>query len=320
MLKIYKKFLLSLGLIGLMTNSTWAAIAGFDFSVTPIAENVYSIVSPSYGLPTPENKGWNSNSHFIVTEKGVLVFDTGSSESIGKEIRRAIKSVTDKPVRWVINSHSHADHWLGNAGFTDTGAEIIASSLAVNTMKEDGQGAVDAFSRMTGGATGSTHIVYPTLLLAQGEKRNLGGVDVEFIFSNDAHSPGDVLMWLPQQKIIFGGDVLNSDWMPIITSHANVPNLIDTLYAVVKLNPAIVLTGHGKATTVKSVIRDADLLDGVWKLVKEAYEDGKKRDEILSHVSAKLGAKYRPLYKNFDSHIKQQVKMMYKKQKVIVSS
>ena len=105
-----------------VVNKTLSANADFDFSVTPIADNVYSIVSPSHGRPTPENKGWNSNSHFVVTDNGVLVFDTGSSELIGEGIISAIKSVTNKPVRWVVNSHSHADHWLGNAAFADTGA------------------------------------------------------------------------------------------------------------------------------------------------------------------------------------------------------
>ncbi|MFT4928860.1 MAG: cyclase [Phenylobacterium sp.] len=312
-LRIYSLMRL-IGLAGLMSNSAWAANTGFDFSVTPIADNVYSIVAPSFGLPTAQNKAWNSNSHFVVTKTGVLVFDTGSSESIGQEIKKAIKSVTDKPVRWVVNSHSHADHWLGNAGFADTGAEIIATGIAVATMKKYGQEDVAAFSRMTKGATDTTHIVYPTQLLAQGEKRNLGGLEVEFIFANDGHSPGDVLMWLPQQKIIFGGDVLNSQWMAIITPDANVPSLINTLHAVAKLNPAIVLTGHGKATTVKSVIRDADLLESVWQRVKKGYETEQKIDEILSQVSTLLGPKYRPLYNNFDSQIKQQVKVMVKKQ------
>ncbi|TWX67899.1 MBL fold metallo-hydrolase [Colwellia demingiae] len=312
MLKSFKNIIISTCLIGSMFNSAWAKNASFDFSVTPIADNVYSIVSPSFGLPTPENKGWNSNSHFVVTEKGVLLFDTGSSEIIGNEIKKAIKTVTEKPVRWVVNSHSHADHWLGNAGFIDAGAEIIASGRAVRVMKEDGQGPVDAFSRMTKGATGTTHVKYPTLLLSQGEKRNLGGLDVEFIFSNDAHSPGDILMWLPKQKIIFGGDVLSSQWMPILTYHGNVPHLIDTLYEVVKLNPEIVLTGHGKATSGKSIKRDADLVAGVWKLVKEGHDDNKNSDEIMLDVSDDLGPTYRPLYKNFDSEIKRYVELLYK--------
>lgn len=314
MLKTFKKIIISTCLIGTLFNCAWANNASFDFSVTPIADNVYSIVSPSFGLPTPENKGWNSNSHFVVTEKGVLLFDSGSSEIIGNEIKKAIKTVTDKPVLWVVNSHSHADHWLGNAGFTDTDAEIIASGRAVKIMREDGQGPVDAFSRMTKGATGSTQVVYPSLLLAQGEKRNFGGVNVEFIFSNDAHSPGDVLMWLPEQKIIFGGDVLSSQWMPILTYHGDVPNLIDTLNDVVKLKPDIVLTGHGEATTGKSVKRDADLIAGVWKLVKKGYQDDKKPTEIILDVNEKLGPLYKSQYDNFDSEIKRYVELMYKSQ------
>lgn len=310
-----QKILLTLGLIGLITNSAWAQNANFDFVVTPIAENVYSIISPSFGLPTPENKGWNSNSHFVVTEKGVLLFDTGSSELIGNKIKSAIKSVTDQPVRWVINSHSHADHWLGNAAFTDTGVEIIASNQALTTMKENGQGAVEFYSRVTKGAIGSTQLVYPTLIITQEQKRNFGGVAVEFIFSNDGHSPGDVLMWLPKQKIIFGGDVLSSDWMPIITHHGNVPSLINTLYTITKLNPTIVLTGHGRATTVKSVIRDADLLSSVWKQVKADYENDKKSNETLLDVRAKLGPKYRRLYKDFVSEIERHINLMYKLQR-----
>ncbi|WP_274050514.1 MBL fold metallo-hydrolase [Thalassomonas haliotis] len=311
-MKTFKKLLLPL--MGLMAHSTWAANTDLDFSVTPVAENVYSIISPSFGLPSAQNKGWNSNSHFVVTDKGVLVFDTGSSELIGQAIKKAISSVTDKPVLWVVNSHSHADHWLGNAAFTGSGAEIIASGQAAATMKKYGQEDVAAFSRMTKGATGTTEIAYPASLLAQGEKRRLGGVDIELIFSNDGHSPGDVLMWLPKQKIIFGGDVLNSDWMPIMTPDINVANLIDTLYAVANLKPAIVLTGHGKTTTVKSVIRDADLLAAVKKLVQDGYKNDKKPDEITVQASTKLGPKYRPLYKNFDAQIKEHVKQLYKEQ------
>jgi len=300
--------------MGLIINSSWAANVSFDFSVTPITKNVYSIVSPSLGLPTPENKGWNSNSHFVVTESGVLLFDTGSSESIGHGIKMAIKSVTDKPVRWVVNSHSHADHWLGNAAFIDSGVEIIASKKAFATMKDHGPGAVEFYSRVTKGTIGKTQLVYPTLLMAQKQKRNFGGLEVEFIFSNDGHSPGDILMWLPKQKIIFGGDVLSSDWMPIITGHGNVITLIDTLNTIVKLDPSIVLTGHGTVTTTKSLIRDADLLSRVWAQVRTGYEKSEKANEILSNVIDKLGVKYRPLYKDFDAEIERHVNLMYKLQ------
>ncbi len=314
MLKTLKKIIFPLCMVGLITNCTNVAEVPFNFEVTSITENVYSIVSPSLGMPTPDNKGWNSNSHFVVTEKGVLLFDTGSSESIGNGIKKAIKLVTNKPVRWVVNSHSHADHWLGNAAFTDTNPEIIASNLALTTMKKHGQADVAFYSDVTEGTIGVTQLVYPTLIVSEEQNRNFGGLNIELLFSNDGHSPGDILMWLPKQKIIFGGDVLSSDWMPIITSHGNIPNLIETLYAIVKLNPTIVLTGHGKATTVKSVIRDANLLSSVWKHVKEGYEKGEKLNKILLDIKTKLDPKYSPLYKDFVTEIERHVTLMYKLQ------
>lgn len=314
MFQIFKIIVITLGMLGLHTRSLQAQHTSTDFVVTTIAKNVYSIVAPSVGLPTPKNKGWNSNIHFVVTGKGVLLFDTGSSETIGHKIKKAIQSVTPQPVRWIVNSHSHADHWLGNAAFINTAVEIITSYGAFNTMKKHGPGAVKFYAKVTKGSIGNTQLVYPTLLLTQGQKRNFGGVEVVFIFSNNGHSPGDILMWLPQQKIIFGGDVLSSDWMPMITGHGNVPNLIKTLQAIAKLRPAVVLTGHGKATNAQAIKRDADLLASVWQQVKTNYAKGIKLEDTLAAVKATLEAKYSPLYKNFTAEIERHVKLMYKLQ------
>ena len=283
-----------------------------DFVVTTITENVYSIISPSIGLPTPKNKGWNSNVHFVVTQTGVLLFDSGSSESIGNNIKKAIKTVTDLPVRWVVNSHSHADHWLGNATFSDTMVELIASEQAVAIMKKYGEEDVQFYAKVTNGTIGPTNLRYPNVILKQGEKRNFGGVDVEFIFGDNGHSPGDLLMWLPKQKIIFGGDVLSSDWMPMITDHGNIPKLIDSLHKFTKLSPDIVLTGHGNPATGKSVIRDAEFLARVWEQVGSDHKKGVEPNESLIQVKTKLGPKYQPLYKDFESEIERYVELMYR--------
>ncbi|CAM1348557.1 MBL fold metallo-hydrolase [Tenacibaculum crassostreae] len=307
---------LTFGLIILMAQNFCFANtnANSDFVVTKITQNVYSIVSPSKGLPNPENKGWNSNVHFVVTKKGVLLIDSGSSESIGNKIKKAIKSVTKQPIRWIINSHSHADHWFGNAAFSNTAFEIISSNKAFKTMKNDGQPSFEFYFKVTKGKIGATKLVYPTVLLSEGTKRNFGGIDVELIFSNNAHSPGDLLIWLPKQKIIIGGDVLSSDWMPMITEHGNIPSLISILNTVIKLNPDIVLTGHGKPTNLESVIRDAKLLSSVWEQVKSDYKKGKKTNETLETVKTKLGPKYKLLYKDFNSEIERHINLMYKLQ------
>lgn len=279
------------------------------FEAVLIKENVYSIVSPSFGLPTPENKGWNSNSHFVLTTKGVLLFDSGSSEAIGNKIMKTIKTVTDLPVLWVVNSHSHADHWLGNAAFKD--AEIITSTQALSTMKKYGKEDVQFFSKITKGTIGKTNLVYPTKLISKEEKVVFGNTEIEFMFSNNAHSKGDLLMWLPKQKIIFGGDVLSSDWMPIITNPKNLPELINTLKKVASLQPNIVLTGHGKATNKTAIQRDLDLLTNVMRIVEEEYKKGKKAAEILPVVKSNLATKFLSKYKNFDSEIKRYVAQLF---------
>lgn len=292
----------------------WADEELFDFTVRKITHNVYSIISPYYGRPTADNKGWNSNSHFVITRDGVLVFDTGSSENIGKGILRSIRKYTDKPVRWIINSHSHADHWLGNGAFPSENIEIIASKSTAETMKKDGQRDVNAFRRMTEGATGDTQLVYPTRYVKEGEKAVLGNLNVEFIFSNDGHSPGDLMLWLPDQKVILGGDVLSSEWLPIMTHHGNLPNLIETLNRVVELNPTVVLPGHGEPTTVDSPKRDVLFLTSVLKMVDDGRTTGLSSDEIVTGVKQHLGPKYAQFYRDFESSSGYLVSMIFKEQ------
>lgn len=71
-LDISKKTLLALGAIGSIVQPVWASNSDFNFSAKAISKNVYSIIFPSYGRPSAENKGWNSNSHFVVTEQPIL--------------------------------------------------------------------------------------------------------------------------------------------------------------------------------------------------------------------------------------------------------
>ena len=100
----------------------------------------------------------------------------------------------------------------------------------------------------------------------------------------------------------------------MITDYKNIPNLVNTLYTIANLNPIIVLTGHGNATTVESIKRDADLLSSVWKQVNSNFEKGINSIETLEDIKVRLGAKYSPLYKDFNSEIKRHVNQIYKLQ------
>ena len=139
-----------------------ASVGDYPMEPQPVAEGVYAVITPTRELPNPENKGWNSNSAFVITDDGVLVFDTGSSETIGEALRGAIARVTDQPVRWVVVSHGHGDHWLGNAAFAGADVEIITTPEVAERMRTEAQTWIDTFQRMTEGATGDSRIVAPT--------------------------------------------------------------------------------------------------------------------------------------------------------------
>ncbi|XOV79612.1 MAG: MBL fold metallo-hydrolase [Aestuariibacter sp.] len=313
-----KYFTILTGITCLFNCLITAAAAGTatpGISVLPVTENVYSIIAPHYGLPTPQNKGWNSNSHFVVTDDGVLVFDTGSSEAIGREILKAIESVTEQPVRWVINSHSHADHWLGNSVFADAGANILSTSEAVVVMAKEGHDVASLFTQATAGHAVTEKISIPQTFLEPQKVRRFGSTEVEFILSNDGHSPGDVLMWLPQQKVIFGGDVLSSDWLPIMTPRGRLPELIATLELVRGLEPEYVLTGHGSVTSVESLERDIRFLTTAWAAVREGYHSGNSKAAILNQIKANLGPVYQNQYQDFETNIGYLIEMMYRKLK-----
>ena len=126
--------LFTLNLLLFFSHNIIASNTNQTLEVTQISKNVFSIIAPEKGLPNPMNKGWNSNVHFIITNNGVLLFDTGSSEALGNQIKNAIKTVTDQPVKWIVNSHSHADHWLGNNAFSLTIDEIISSKSSMENM------------------------------------------------------------------------------------------------------------------------------------------------------------------------------------------
>ena len=85
-MKSFEKSIVIFSLLGLIAKNVCAQNINSNFKQTHITKNVYSIVSPYKGLPTSENKGWNSNSHFVITKKGELLFDTGSSERMDNEI------------------------------------------------------------------------------------------------------------------------------------------------------------------------------------------------------------------------------------------
>ncbi len=292
-----------------LAGSPGAAVPG-DYAMTPeeVAPGVYAVMTPARDFPSRENLGWNANMAFVVTGDGVLVFDTGSSETMGVALREAIAGVTDEPVRWIVNSHSHGDHWLGNAAFAAE-AQIMAGSPAIARMEAEGEGWVENFREMTEGATGDTALRLPDTPVDERVTRDLGGTEVVLIPSGGAHSPGDLSVWLPRQRVLLAGDVVYSDRAPSVWD-GDVAQWIDLLGELIALEPAVVVPGHGRLEDAQTLDRLQRYLVTLWDAIEEGVEQGLADFETVPLVRERMGERADD-YPGFDDKIDRSVATTY---------
>ena len=299
-------------LLSILLVAGWFGPVRADFiypmKAQAVADNVYAIVTPTRQLPGVANGGWNSNSAFVVTGSGVLLFDSGSSTAIGTAIRETIATVTSQPVRWIVNSHAHGDHWLGNAAFDDD-VEIFATSRVIATIEQGGEAWVRRFDRMTEGITGDSVIRLPNRPIDARTELTLGEERFVFMLSGGSHSPGDLMLWLPRTGLLISGDVVYSDRMPS-TNAGDLWQWIAMLDELQALQPRGVIPGHGKVTDGAGLERLQRLLAELWKAVEAGIDEGLSDFEMLPQVSAAL-AGFRPDYPGLDDKLKRDLSHVF---------
>ena len=283
-----KQLSLMAALLGSSLVHAAATVNDYAMKAEKVTDGVYAIVSPAKSFPSALNKGWNSNTAIVETAEGLLVFDTGSSETIGKALIKTIRTVSDKPIKWVINSHSHGDHWLGNGAFVaEKPAEMIASDVAIGKMKEMGYEWVGRFYDMTEGATGKFEPVPAKDAVVKAMERDFGGVKVQIFFSGNSHSPGDIVFWLPQQSVLLTGDTMYTK-RPPATFDAQVKQWATFLGELEGLKPQNVIPGHGPVSDISAVINLKDYFTTLWELVAAGYDEGISDYEMAPGIKEKM--------------------------------
>jgi glyoxylase-like metal-dependent hydrolase (beta-lactamase superfamily II) len=161
--------------------------------------------------PTPENQGMFSNMGFIITQKGVVVYDTGGSVQIGEMMIRQIKKMTDKPVIKIFNSHFHGDHWLGNHAFVKEWptVEIYAHENLHKALKEGvGEFWLGMQARATNNATAGTVITPPNQVLKGGEVFDMGDTLIRVHYYGKCHTDADICLEVTADKTVYVADML----------------------------------------------------------------------------------------------------------------
>ncbi len=205
------------------------------------------------GMATRENRAFNSNSAFVVTPEGVLVFDALGTPVLGEQLRRAIATVTPRPIRRVIISHFHADHFYGLQSLKADGVEIWAhasgratfgSESAVSRLEQrrrDLAPYVDEQTRLIGADR--------WLEFKDGQPIDFtfGGLKMRLIDVSGAHSPEDIMLFVIDDRVLLAGDLYFSGRIPFV-GQADSKAWLAALDRIEPLAPDVVIPGHGAAS------------------------------------------------------------------------
>lgn len=206
--------------------------------------------------PTYENAGHNNNLSFIVTDEGVVVINSGASFELAEALHTEIKAVTDRPVKLVFNENGQGHAMLGNSYWAAQGVEIVAHTDAAHEFEEYGNRSLQAAQVRVKEKVAKTSVVLPSTTFDDAYSVSLGGVEIEARYLGPAHSPGDIVIWLPQKSLVISGDMAFHERLLPIFDHTITADWITTWdEAFEALDATYVIPGHGHPTNMDQVRR-----------------------------------------------------------------
>ena len=293
------------------------------FELKKVADGVYAAVAaPAYKV--------NCNAAVIVTNDGVIVVDSHSKPSAARAVYRQIQAVTRQPVRKIVNTHFHWDHWQGNEVYTaaNPGVEIVATEHTKDNLmrSEAGNGGIPFVAKQVAAlpaeiqrlreelarasdAAGKARIesnlrqaeayfeelkqlkpALPTRTVSVTQTLTDGGREIQLQVLGRAHTDGDLFVLLPKEKVIVTGDAL-IDWMPYLND-GYPEDWVRTLDALEKLDFTHIIPGHGDVLPKSHVSFFRGYLSDLIGGVKKAATAGATLEDMKAKLPDQLAPKY----------------------------
>ncbi len=216
------------------------------------SQHVY-YVQGTAGMATRENQAFNSNAAFVVTAEGVLVFDALGTPALAERLKQAIAGITAQPIRRVIVSHFHADHFYGLQALRADGVEIWGHAAGRASFTSDSMQCrleqrrrdlapfVDENTRLVSADRWIEFKDGPQMAYT------FGGLKIRLIDVSGAHSPEDIMLFVEDDAVLLAGDLYFSGRLPFV-GQADSKAWLDALDHIEPLAPKMVIPGHGGAS------------------------------------------------------------------------
>jgi len=274
-----------------MSNKNFASqgdLGDKKISFTELAEGAYAYTAEG-----------DPNSGIIIGDDGVMVIDTQATPAMAQDVIARVRAVTDKPIKYVVLTHYHAVRVLGASAY---GAEhIIASRGTFELIQERGQQDMDSeiqrFPRLFQGVETVPGLTWPTIVFDEAMTLWMGGREVRIAHVGRGHTRGDTVVWLPREKVLFAGDLVEFGATPY-TGDAYLTDWPATLDAVEALGAERLVPGRGDALMSTEQIAEGiggtrafitDLLDSAKKGVAAGHDLKRVYDDTHGAMAQRYG-------------------------------
>jgi len=236
------------------------------------------------------------NTGIVIGDDGVMVIDTQATPVMAQDVLEKIRSVTDKPVKYVVLSHYHAVRVLGAAAY---GADHVIASrdtydLIVERGEQDYKSELERFPRLFQSVESVPGLTWPTITFTGAMSLWMGKTEVQIMQLGRGHTKGDTVVWLPDSKVLFSGDLVEYGATPY-TGDAYLTDWPSTLDNVAALGAKALVPGRGDALTTPETIKAG--IDGTRAFITKMFtsvQAGQKADKPLKEVYKETYATLKP--------------------------
>ena len=282
------------------------SLLAFDYALEPtkVSETTYCFFGLSEVMDE-RNNGNMSNSCFVNMGTSYLVIDSGPTYQYAAQAYKKMKDIKNLPISYVVNTHVHDDHWLGNSYYKELGVQIIGS----RAFKDEAKVEITRMQkRISPDAYAKTTQVFPTILVKDKKTLNFGSKKVQIISVNKkAHTDSDLLVYIPSEKMVFVGDLVFNDRLPSIRD-GSLTGWLAALDEVRLMDVEYIIGGHGKVVDRSSIDMTYNYIKTLRERVASLIEDGEEIGDVVNMVTMDK-------FKNvnfYDSMHRQNVEIAYR--------
>ncbi len=266
------------------------SLHAFEYGLTShkVTDTIYCFFGKFEEI-TKENNGNMVNSCYVKTTEGFVVIDAGPTYRYAKEAYDKMQYIAKLPVKYVITTHEHDDHWLGNGFYKEQGALLIGprtyeqkianknSAIDANTTRMSHLVSTEAFKE--------TRVVALDSVVDQNETLTVGNTRfiITRVIEGKAHTDEDLIVYLPTQKAVFTGDLVFNQRITSMRDGSLIGSL-KALDVIDALHPTYILTGHGTITDATATSRERAYLSEIKTKVSEALNSEVGIEEITEKI------------------------------------